>query len=234
MRSAKKIVRRYLNIEMTRGYLKLPGFFRPEGAFVERLLALAEALGQPSTIDGGQAVWDVRPTAIHGTFSQTAAPAAFHTDGAYLDRPPAHFLLACIRPASNGGTSLFLSTRKLHDSLRLSGWSENDLEALKQPAWSWRVPEVFRSVDKPDPSTPKSVLSEDGSIAWREDNLVPTSSKQDEVGRLLAAHLKRSVGEADAWRLKSGDAVICSNRFLLHARTGFTDTNRHLLRIRIA
>lgn len=233
MRSAPKIARRYYSIERTRGYLRLPGFFDSTESGAERLHALTEALGQPSTIDGGRAVWDVRPSAETGTFSETTAPAGFHTDGAYLQSPPAHFLLACIRPANDGGTSLFLSVRKLLGSLLRSGWSDSDLAALRHPTWSWRVPKVFRSVGKPDPSIPKSVLSEDGGIAWRDDNLVPVSPEQDDARKMLANHLSGMAKEADAWRLKAGDAIICSNRFLLHARTGFTDPNRHLLRIRI-
>jgi alpha-ketoglutarate-dependent taurine dioxygenase len=77
------------------------------------------------------------------------------------------------------------------------------------------------------------VLSADGSIRWRSDNLdeavgAPCLS----AARTIAACFDHS---EDALRvpLSPGDLLIVDNTRVMHARTWFNDPDRLLLRVRL-
>jgi alpha-ketoglutarate-dependent taurine dioxygenase len=227
MGKEQKIVKRYLNIETPKGFLLLRRYFHSGNDPSEKLQKLAHALGTPSTADGDRAIWDVRPVSKSGTFS------AFHTDGAYLGTSPKHFLLACVNPARRGGHTLLKQTVHLAKELLEAGWSHNEIDLLRRPVWRWIVPAIFHAPDKPSPSQPKSILSDDGSVAWRFDNLVCPTTYHQRVAEKFHDFL--AVGSASTMRflLGAGDVLLCSNRYVLHGRSGFSDPTRHLLRIRI-
>ncbi|HEX8008558.1 MAG TPA: TauD/TfdA family dioxygenase, partial [Trebonia sp.] len=120
-----------------RGWAVLRGQrFRADQASV---LRIARHFGRPSARDGGQAVWEVRPRPgrARGTFSERTGPAAFHTDAQYHARPEDLVCLFVVRPAADGGHTRVLSAEAALSTLRAA-----TLTALREPTWSWTVPEV--------------------------------------------------------------------------------------------
>ncbi|GAA0991562.1 TauD/TfdA family dioxygenase [Acrocarpospora macrocephala] len=197
------------------------------GADHTSVLAIAEHFGRPSTRDGGQAVWEVkpRPGRAHGTFSERTGPAAFHTDAQYHARPEDYVCLFVVRPAADGG-----DTRLLGAAAALSTVRPGTLAALRRPAWSWTVPEVFRATVPA--SRPATVATADGTIRWRADNLAqPLPGDQRRAATDFAVALERA--EACEVRHRPGDVIILDNRRTLHARTAFQDTDRLVLRVRL-
>ncbi|GES02663.1 hypothetical protein Acor_47290 [Acrocarpospora corrugata] len=197
------------------------------GAGHDEVLRIAAAFGRPSTRDGGQAVWEVRPRPgrDHGTFSERTGPAAFHTDAQYHAQPEDYVCLFVVRPADDGG-----DTRVLGAAAALSSLPAGTLTALREPAWTWKVPEVFRS-GAPAP-TPTTVTTTAGTIRWRSDNLAgPPGRARRRPAAAFTAALDRA--EAHQVRHRPGDVIILDNLRTLHARTAFQDPARLVLRVRL-
>ena len=196
---------------------------------VERFAA---RLGTPSLRDGDRAAWPVRPRKAHGTFSETDGEARLHTDSQYHRLPERAFILACERPANDGGASILLDSREArhiaHDQLGMEG-----LRLLERPLWSWSVPDVFQRQGVPPVSPPAAVFAEDGSIRWRIDNIQCGSEELFQIARSFADALS---GARQVVRvvLGAGDVLFCDNRFALHGRETFSDRERLLYRVRLS
>ena len=214
------------------GYLLFKGILPPD-EFESQLLNIARKFGRPSVRDGGKAVWKVQPSKSIGTFSETAGEASYHTDSQYHDKPEALFLLACLVPAEDGGDTRLLSKADVMSSLRAASFKPADYEKLRAPIWRWRVPDVFLKDDQPGLSSPKPILSPDGYVAWRFDNLVCPDAEAEHVAYrfhdAIAAHPPSA-----QFSLRPGDVLVCCNRTVLHARTAFTDPKRVFFRVRVS
>lgn len=197
----------------------------------EELERLASSFGSLSRRDGGVAVWPVTPRKPEGTFSETASEARFHTDSQYHASPEPFFLLACDRPAQDGGESLFL-TRDDVTKIAREALGAGGVRRLQKPVWSWVIPKVFQVPNFPKVSPPAPVLAKNWTIRWRIDNLVTQSAYDKALAHALADALDTSTRRA-VLKLEAGEVLLCDNWRVLHARTHFTDPNRRLYRIRL-
>lgn len=188
--------------------------------------------GTPSDRDGGKAVWPICARKLRGTFSEVVGEARLHTDSQYREDPEGAFVLACIRPASQGGESILLSSKAAVEVAQRT-LTSTELQLLYQPVWRWKVPSVFecREVLKETPLQP--VFSPDGSIRWRDDNVICKSSEHRPIISKLSANLRASE-ELVTVRLEAGDVLLCDNKFALHGRTAFNDLSRLLYRVRLS
>ncbi|MFI6324087.1 TauD/TfdA family dioxygenase [Nonomuraea sp. NPDC050556] len=226
-----------MEVERVRAELKQQGWglargvpFMKEGRPVpSEVLALAARFGRPSTRDGGRAVWPVRPSLGDpaATFSLRAGPAAFHTDAQYHRDPEPLVCLFVVRPARDGGDSMLLSARAAAD--RAEALSAVNRRLLSEPCWFWRPPAPYEHTA---PAWRAPVFAGDGTVRWRADTLAPDLPRQVlQAGRAFAACLQ----DADATTIeqRAGDLLLIDNHRALHARTGFTDRGRLLLRVRL-
>lgn len=185
-------------------------------------------------------VWDIRSKAMpdpaaYQTFSETTDVAWFHTDSSYSANPEQYIALWCLKPAEcGGGISQIVDGNILLASIGAE--NERIPCVLRQP-FPFRVPDVFRC--KGDPSyTWAPILSENGNWRYRRDTLldgIRTCLLEDST-RLEAAvrEVEAALGvmKTEKLRLECGDLLLINNGRVLHSRTAFSDTSRHLLRIR--
>src|SRR5688572_17456709 len=152
----------------------------------------------------------------HRGYQNTRGPALFHIDpDPYL--PPEIQLLACARPAADGGDSTFLDSwelvraieaadpalfARLFTAMRTIGFSHN----------RWFGPTVTRRLDH--------TMVVHGAM--------PIAAG-DTVGAAVLAQIQASAPMA--LRLAHGDVLVASNHRLLHGRTAFADSSRLLFRL---
>ncbi|WP_436761471.1 TauD/TfdA family dioxygenase [Streptosporangium sp. V21-05] len=219
-----------------RGWAVLRGqdFTSGHGADHAAVTDIARRFGTPSARDAGQAVWEVRPRPGrgHGTFSERAGPAPFHTDAQYRARPEDLVCLFVVRPAADGGATLLLGRADAEAGLGRRPHGDLVAAALRRPRWAWTVPEAFRSAPG-ETSPPAAVLPGDGTLRWRADNLAP---RLDPFQRWAAAEFAACLRTAPGSRRirhAPGGVIIVDNRRVLHARNPFQDPRRLVLRVRL-
>lgn len=198
---------------------------------VPELERMAGSLGALSFRDGGVAAWPVKPRKVEGTFSERIGEARFHTDSQYHERPERFFMLACERPAEDGGEN-FLLARDAVIEVAEAALGVEGLKRLRQPVWRWSVPEVFRQPGAPEVSPASEVLRPDGTLRWRIDNLMVASKYDQELANAFADALDASPRRVTV-RLQAGEILLCDNWRTLHARAYFADPERLLYRIRL-
>lgn len=203
----------------------------PKTADVSMVKNFAARFGSPSERDGGIAVWPIRARKQKGTFSEVVGEARLHTDSQYRETPETAFILACIRPARLGGDSMLLSAQAaIKAAERNLGMTE--ILLLRQPIWQWTVPAVFRAEEDAAVSPSSEIIGPDGTIRWRDDNVVcDTKEKRIVVSKFSMA--LRNSKEIVQVRLEAGDVLVCDNKFALHGRTAFDDFDRLLYRVRL-
>ena len=155
-------------------------------------------------------------------------PAEFHTSPQYHHQPERLFVLACHTPAKEGGDNLLLSIDDAKEVVKNS-LGDDGLARMQQSVWRWAVPEVFQSATVPAVSPPSAIFREDGTIRWRNDNLVC----ETDADQLLAKTFEQALectSRSEKVRLLPVDVLVCDNWYSLHARTDFSDHNRALFR----
>ena len=212
------------------GYAVLPERL-PTPLNVAELERFASRFGALSLRDGGVAAWPVKPRKAEGTFSERAGEARFHTDSQYHATPEPFFLLACDTPARDGGENLLLTRDDVVEIAR-DALGSDGVRRLREPVWSWVIPEVFQVPGCSNVSPPAPVLAEDGTIRWRIDNLVTQSTDDLALAHALADALDAS-RRRTTLKLESGQMLLCDNWRVLHARATFSDPDRLLYRIRL-
>lgn len=193
----------------------------------------ARQFGRVSKRDGGVGAWPIQPSKQFGTFSETSGAAAMHTDAQYHAHPESAFILACDRPADNGGENLLLGAEEARKAA-IEALDSSTYKLLEKPEWSWVVPDVFR-VNGISPISPQSPVFENtGALRWRLNNLQVATNKEQEVANELSHILDaHALSAGELVRLEPGDVLYCDNRFALHGRTAFSDTRRLLYRVRL-
>jgi alpha-ketoglutarate-dependent taurine dioxygenase len=223
--------------------LGLQGFSVSDRATLAYAIALC--VNNPTATDKRQVIWDVRAqkrdSTYFSTFSETDGEAAFHTDTQYYPEPEPHFVLYCMEPAKcGGGYSSILDARALRRDIEQDApWLAKVLSTKNLP---FRVPSAFITGDNPNmvEATLAPVFSQTPMIRYRRDTLAaglhyfPQYGDAD-VHRALDAfeeHLAKCPHQAEFFMPKDS-LVLIDNHRALHARTGFQDHERHLLRIRM-
>jgi hypothetical protein len=152
----------------------------------------------------------VRPYAV------TNDEARFHVDQhPYL--PAALQVLVCVRQASDpGGASMFIDTWKLLDDL-----------AQQRSVLFERLFETPRTIRF------HNFMWCSPTFSVRAGNLVCVHNgfplETDPVGKAFQQLIERQA--PIRFKLETGDLLLSNNHRTLHARTAFSDTSRHLIRI---
>ena len=165
----------------------------------------------------------------HDYIPYTDKKLSWHTDG-YYNPPDEHIhgmLLHCVRPAAQGGLSLFMD----HDMAYLLLQEANPafITALLHPA-AFTIPanilqgEIIRPAQtgpvfsfNPDGSLHMRYSARQKNVIWRDD---PTT--QAAAAFLLALWEQGSAYQL-SYTLQAGEGLLCNN--VLHCRTGFVDAD---------
>lgn len=207
--------------------------------------AIGLCLGEPTATDTKQVIWDVKARKLeagyYSTFSETDQEAAFHSDTQYFPMPEQAFILYTMEEARcGGGWSQVCDARAMRlDLERSDRWASDALASCLLP---FRVPDAFMTTKVPGmvQATLAPVLGHTPYIRYRRDTLVDGLSHFPEYGsadalRALDVFEERLAAceHSASFFMNRDSMMLLDNHHALHARTGFTDHTRHLLRIRL-
>lgn len=205
------------------------------------------SVGDPYPHDSdGTIVWDIKAretqTSKVITYSEHAHYADLHTDSQYSENPEDFFALLTLKKANcGGGKSLLLSVKDILAELDSSEQGKRALDILSTTKFPFIVPNVFKLDDnKTSEFNFGTIFQPDGKIRFRIDtvrkaiDLNPDfcSDVQIEAFNFLVS-LIQTTTHTQSFFLEDNDLIFINNKTMLHGRTGFTDSNRHLLRIRM-
>ncbi|MDH6126511.1 alpha-ketoglutarate-dependent taurine dioxygenase [Kitasatospora sp. GP82] len=212
------------------------------------LYCLAVGLGYPTGTDPrqNQVVWPVTARAKNGeyfaTYSELDSEAAYHTDAQYYPDPERYFLLYAVWSARCGGGESRLRTNDhIMEHLSASGEGRRALRVLRALDVPFRIPTVYTGSGRAEEKkyTLAPVIGEKNTLRWRKDTVEKGLAERPEYDhpdlRDSLRTLETALAEAPhEVRLTLGDdsLVLVDNHRAVHARTAFTDHQRHLLRIR--
>ncbi len=195
---------------------------------VEEVAALIGALG--ASAYGG--IFDLTPQAEVRTAGNTTRPVPPHTDEPYRHAPPGMMVLGCVRPAGEGGDTVLVDGFAIAESLR-----RNDPQAFSLLV---RHDQPFVRIHgdslNQQARAPMICLDSEGEVCGiriHNRSSAPIDLPPHLVEPYFAAHhgLSRLMMAPDnqvRLRLAPGEHVLFDNHRVLHARTGFADTRRHL------
>lgn len=189
-------------------------------------------------------IWDIKPRKNIGsfpTFSEHNLEAPLHTDSQYLIKPEKYVSLFVIKKAScGGGETIVLRFEDILNTLPKSIQGKECLKILKNSLFPFATPSIFCEHESHLILAP--VISNEGSIRYRFDTIkqglrCSSFSDKEKVTRIWALNFFRKHIDNHPCILKlslnDGEVLFLNNQKLLHGRTGFTDSNRHILRIRM-
>ena len=191
-------------------------------AEVELALARLGAL-QPQY--SGLTFWDVIPKSPGKGTSIGDRELSFHTELAEFADPPRYVALYCLRPAVSGGALKLLDLRPVLEALSAAKISV----LMQEPVTVYCEDEIARAHGNIAFTAP--VLSRrDGQLAVRYDppqiDASTPASLRDFADRILTLgeqHLASFVQQAES-------LAIWDNWRIVHGRTAFEGTERHLWR----
>ena len=188
-------------------------------------------------------VWDIKAvdtSSIISTFSEHANEASLHTDSQYSDSPEEHFALYCVAKAKClGGASFFLSLENIIKDLKKIEKGQQTIEFLQENKYPFIVPDIFKENPSGPPEVSFGYLLKEETIRFRVDAveraLEIDSSLCSEQQIDSFKRLKRIILNSEKilyTHIENNECLFINNQTMLHGRTQFNDTNRHLLRIR--
>jgi hypothetical protein len=209
---------------------------------------LASSLGIPEghNVDG-KIIWDVKPKVQTSsqitTFSEHQDEAPPHNDSVYSENIEDYFGLAVINPASDGGgRSQITSNVSIIQELKGTEYGYKVLETLRNESFPFAIPTVFIGKEG---NTQKEVviapiLEHEDCTRFRLDLILKGFEKAPQLWSEVKEKAVRTFYElaisgrhTKDFFMQKGDILFGHNRRILHARTPFFDSERHLLRIRM-
>ena len=204
----------------------------------------------------GTTLYDVRDTGRSLEYgvrrSVTNLDLTFHTDAAWMDRPPEMVGLTCVNPALEGGVSRFVSLSSVHNELRRRHprllprlyrpfpW---DRQAEHGPAAPKTTSRPIFQLDPPRPGRVSAQAEEDRWMACYNERLIQTGAslireELDGEGQEALAAMDAIVNSPELWVelvIQRGQVQLLNNRHFAHSRTEFRDAEdpnrkRHLIR----
>jgi len=179
---------------------------------------------------------------VRASHSTTSRAAGYHTDAGYLKTPPRFFLLYAMKAAAcGGGESLIRDGRIVLRQLSETEEGRSAIEVLSQTL-PRRVPAKFRPVAylAGDGLQYSPVFAEVPLWRWaRRNSRLGLEANPDHasprVWQALATVSEQLQNGSDELRpvVPTDGVIVVNNHIALHGRTAFTDTSRHLLRIRV-
>src|SRR6516165_6398370 len=209
------------------------------------LYAFACLIGRPTGTDAKsrKVLWDVKARKIEAdyfpTFSEHDNEAEYHTDTQYYQNPERYFLLYSIRAARcGGGLNTFASGWKILAAMMESEEGRDAVSILSTTAIPFRIPSVFATASEPQ-YTWAPILSNEPLIRFRLDTFADgeqafPSLDWTPVRRAvgLLVQVTKSVATPETV-LADDSLIVVNNHEMLHARTRFQDSERHLIRVRM-
>jgi len=209
-------------------------------------LATSEAIGEPQGHDANnKIIWDIKSNASSGslikTYSEHSHEAQLHTDSQYSFYPEDYFGLLTLKKADcGGGISYLLSLEEILGELRKLPNGEQIIETLSNTSYPFIVPNVFKKDDSLEQEFNYGPILRPNEIRFRIDTFEKALLKLDgycSEEQLEAYHaLKKIAIESKSIKsffLEEGDLIYINNKTMLHGRGEFSDSSRHLLRIRM-
>ena len=227
------------------GYVILKNFLGHEQPSKESFLNFCAGIAPPVAHDHqGALVWDIKCRAgkLSGfaTFSEHNDEASLHTDSQYRLKPETFFSLFCIKKAQcGGGTSSLLSLKHILLDLSKTKKGRNAIQALSREKFKLLIPSVFRSHSNA-PDFISGLILEKDKIRFRADTIeraLELYPGANSAAAITAYHYLKLVIKNSVHILKfdleDGDMIFINNTTMLHGREAFSDTERHLLRVRM-
>lgn len=210
-----------------RGFVQLTGGpSRPGEA--ERLASL---IG-PLEVTNFGAVFDLKVIPGATAIGATAAPATLHTDDSYRNMPTGIKSIHCLTPADpDTGYTVLVDGFKVGQVLSKEAPEAFEL-LCTQPLWFHRYYEDAHLRARACVFT-RDECGEVVGFRFQDRSLGPFDVEPEKFEALFGAVctlievLRRETLQVK-FRLEAGDAVLFDNHRVLHSRTAFTGTQRHL------
>lgn len=207
------------------------------------VLALTATIGIPTDHVGDRRVlWPVRDRCVETgktrTFSEALGEAPLHSDSAFAPQPERYNALYCVvEAACGGGLSKLVSGRALVADLATSPDGRTCLDLLRNLEFPFAVPDAFFAGTK---LITAPVLADEPLIRFRHDCIERGFALRPDLDtpdhRWAYGYFRQAAEQHRSqtlYRLRRGEMIIFCNHQLLHARTDYSDTARHLIRIRM-
>ena len=209
-------------------------------------IQLCEMVGTPISHDQhGSIVWDIKSnpnsTGLVKTYSEHNHQAELHTDSQYSLYPEDMFALLSLQKAKcGGGISHLKSLKNILHRLKMLPDGDEVIRILSNTDFPFIVPNVFKKNNSIKHEFNFGPILRDNEIrfridtfekAFQVDNSFCTEEQLDAYGKLK----KVITDDLDLteFTMEPGDLIVINNKTMLHGRSSFTDSNRHMLRIRM-
>jgi alpha-ketoglutarate-dependent taurine dioxygenase len=210
----------------------------------ELILKTTELIGEPISHDAHNSiVWDIKSNSSVNngvvTYSEHSHEAQLHTDSQYSLSPEEAFGLLTLKKAKcGGGESFLLSMENILAELRALPEGDRLERVLRENDYPFIVPNVFKKSSDELEFNFGPIIS-DGRIRFRVDTLEKAllarpdlcTIEQVEAYEILKDIILNSSATLSFF-LEERDLIFINNLTMLHGRSQFTDSNRHLLRVR--
>ena len=213
------------------------------------LYTLSLMLGYPTATEarGRRVSWDIKPRDLppgyYATYSEIPEPAEFHTDTQYYINPENYLILYVINPAADGsGETTLCSGYALKKRMLESERGQKAFDILRTTEIPFRIPSLFTQSGKGDEIavTSATIFGDTPFIRLRLDTINKGLELNPEIDTLelrdaLACLWETLDNDLDYVKLPLPADAACfvDNHVALHGRTGFSDMNRHLVRLRV-
>ena len=211
-------------------------------------LAFCKEIAQPIGHDKKDTlVWDIKSRPLSSdqngviTYSEHNHEADLHTDSQYSACPEDYFSLLTLEKAKcGGGMSYLLSVDDIIYELDRSQKGKEVLEIIQTTTYPFIIPNVFKKNTGTQPEFNSGYILKDGKMRFRVDTIQKAldfdysmcTPEQIEAFNFLV-ELVRNTQYTERFFLEKGDLIFINNKTTLHGRGGFTDFDRHLLRVRM-
>lgn len=199
------------------GFVVLSGAFDPADPVADPWSFVATLMGERPRMVERQAI---RPLDGGRSFASTSIETPLHTDSQdFMGAPPGLQVMACRRPASDGGVTRLLDGFALVEAIAAA--SPDLFRALVGEPRT--IPFYFGAVHGP------TVAEKSGAIVLTVSPVAPAPS--DRIGRALADFVARGVVPVRELMVHAGDILLVDNHRMLHGRSAFADRGREFVRL---
>ncbi len=209
------------------GFVVVTGGPRAAGG-IEAVASLIGDLGDSAYTP----IFDLSTSSRIKTMGNTNRAVPPHTDEAFRYAPPGINILGCIEPAADGGDTLLVDGFFIADRLRELDQPQYELLC----SYNQRFNRIHPG--KLDQRSRSRMIERDDrgevvGIRFHTRAAGPLDLPADRVKPYYAAHrrfceLVMATDNQLRFRLEAGDSVMFDNHRVLHARTEFSDSARHL------
>ena len=166
-----------------------------------------------------------------GRYHHTREGGSYHTDGCHIfENPPDYVGLLCLNPAKNGGVSKFISAYTIHNKLQED---KNLLRILYEKFYMDKRNEN-QADEIPTQFVPIFTYN-NGKLNCRCCQRELIDSGHEKMNKPLTEYQKNALDNLDkllanenlavSYLLKKGDMMYSNNKWLIHDRTDFEDSD---------